>query len=129
MRRAKRYPTFVSLVTLDMSHIDSPGELENFSDLTKFQDALKQLIVDSIRETDLISSFGPGRISILLIETSKEGARAFSRRLKKSIKYFLCNNTRSPLNWRVPAKESFFPDFKNEEESIMAALNDLGNGQ
>ena len=125
IQRAKRYPSFVSLLSLDLSHINSDEELEHFEKLGKFYTAIRELIEKSIRETDLISDIYNGKIAILLIETPEDGAVVLSERLKKSIKYFLCNNTKSPLNWRVPSRESCFPTSNNEENSFMDAINEI----
>ncbi len=127
IKRAKRYPTFISLVLLDVSHINSSGEIENFSNLDQFYISLQDLVKKSIRETDLISSNGSGKIAILLIETPRKGAMVFSERLKKTIKYFLCDNTRSPVNWRVPTRESYFPDTTGENNSILGVLETIGD--
>ena len=125
IQRVKRYPSFVSLLSLDLSHIRSDDELENFEDLEKFYGALRKLVEESIRETDLISDTYGGKIAILLIETPKNGASILSERLKKSIKYFLCNNTKSPLNWRVSTRESCFPSSNDEEKSFIHAINEI----
>ncbi len=127
IKRAKRYPTFISLVLVDVSHVNSSGEIQNFSNLDQFHITLQDLVRKSIRETDLISSNGSGKIAILLIETPKEGALAFAERLKKAVKYFLCNNTKSPVNWRVPTRESYFPGSTGESGSILGVLDTLSN--
>ena len=125
IRRAKRYLSFVSLLSFDLSHINSKNELENYEDLDNFHNAIKELVGKSVRETDLVSNIRGGKISILLLETSKDGALALSDRLRKTVKYFLCNNTKSPMNWRVPSNESCFPGPNNDENSFMAALQDV----
>jgi GGDEF domain-containing protein len=125
VRRVKRYPSFVSLLSIDLSHISSIDELENFKDLENFYAAVKELIEKLVRETDLISDIYGGKIAILLLETPRRGARALSDRLKKSIKYFLCSNTKSPLNWRVPSKESCFPGSNGDENSFISAIKEI----
>ena len=125
IHRVKRYPSFVSLLSLDLSHINTDDEIENFESLEQFYAALKQLISHSVRETDLISDIHNGKISILLIETPKEGASILLDRLKKSLKYFLCNNTKSPANWRVPSSEASFPDQNNDESGFISAISDI----
>jgi hypothetical protein len=125
VQRVKRYPSFVSLLSLDLSHISSDDELENFENLERFYDAIRKLIEKLVRETDLISYIYDGRLAILLLETPKQGAEVLSDRLKKSIKYFLCNNTKSPLNWRVPSKENCFPGGKTDEDSFISAIKEI----
>jgi hypothetical protein len=124
IRRARRYPSFVSLIQLDISHINSEGEIENFENIQKFHDNLLDLVGRSVRDTDLISNRGTGRIAILLIETPREGALTLLERLKKTVRYFLCNNTKSPVNWRVPTKECYFPATKDNGDDFMAAIDE-----
>lgn len=127
IKRARRYPTFISLVYVDVSHVSSPQEIENFLEIEKFHASLRNLIRKTIRETDLLSSDGSGKIAILLLETAREGATAFSKRLKKTIKYFLANNTVSPVNWRVPIAESCFPDSRGKDEGLLNLLDSMTN--
>jgi hypothetical protein len=122
IRRAKRYATFVSLVAVDMAHVDSADELENFGNLGDFMTSLRKLIRVSIRETDLLSIADASKVLILLLDTPREGALALSERLKKSLRYFMCNNIKSPLNWRVPIKEYSFPNAPDAELDIIAFL-------
>jgi two-component system cell cycle response regulator len=127
IKRARRYPTFLSLIVIDVSHVSSPHEIENFSEIEKFHAGLRNLIKKTIRETDLLSSNGSGKIAILLLETAREGASAFSKRLKKTVKYFLANNTVSPVNWRVPIAESCFPDSRGKDEGLLNLLDSMNN--
>ncbi len=127
IKRVKRYPSFVSLLILDLSHLNNRGEIENYRDLGEFYLSLCGLVRKSIRETDIISSSIRGKIAILLIETPKEGANSLAKRLKKMVKYFLCNNIKSPIDWRVPIKEFSFPHSTTDEGSLMAVIQDLKN--
>jgi hypothetical protein len=124
IRRARRYPSFVSLIQLDISHINSEREIENFDNIEKFHENLLDLVGRSVRDTDLISNHGTGRITLLLIETPREGARTLLERLKKTIRYFLCNNTKSPVNWRVPSRECYFPGSKDNGDDFLATIED-----
>lgn len=125
IKRARRYPTFVSMILLDISHINSSSEIENFENLEQFYSNLLGLVGRSVRDTDIISPLSGGRIAILLVETPQEGTYALLERLKKTVKYFLCNNTKSPANWRVPSKESFFPAIRGNSRDLLTALDDL----
>lgn len=127
IKRARRYPAFLSLVYIDVSHVDSPDEIENFSDVEKFHAGLNNLIRKTIRETDLLSSNGSGKIAILLLETPRDGASAFSGRLKKAVRYFLASNTISPVNWRVPISERCFPASRGEDTGILDLLDSMSN--
>jgi GGDEF domain-containing protein len=125
IRRAKRYATFVSLVAIDMGHIDSIDEVENFGNLNDFMVSLRKLIRVSIRETDLLSIAGSGKILILLLDTPREGALSLSERLKVTLRYFMCNNIKSPLNWKVPIKEYSFPNAPEDEQDIVSYLDQV----
>ncbi len=126
LRRAKRYATFVSLVSVDLSHVDSQNEIQNFGGFDDFMNSLRKLIRGSIRETDLVSNFDRRKVFILLMDTPREGASVLSDRLRKILRYFMCNNIRSPLNWRVPIKEYYFPSSTGEDFSIQSFLDQIG---
>jgi GGDEF domain-containing protein len=125
IKRAKRYATFVSIITLDLSHIDAVKDIENYDNFDEFISSFRKLIKGSIRETDLLSISNRRRVFILLVDTPREGASALMERLGETLKYFLANNIRSPLNWRVPMKDYSFPAAMEDESSIQSFLNDL----
>jgi hypothetical protein len=125
IRRAKRYATFVSLVAVDMAHVESPDELENFGNFGDFMASMRKLVRISVRESDLVSVAGAGKLLILLLDTPREGALSLAERLKVTLRYFMCNNIKSPLNWRVPIKEYSFPNTPDDEPDIMAFLDQV----
>jgi two-component system cell cycle response regulator len=127
IRRARRYPTFLSLIYVDVSHVKSTDEIENFSEVEKFHAGLSNLIKKTVRETDLISSNGGGKIAVLLLDTPRDGASAFSKRLKRTVRYFLANNTVSPVNWRVPMGESCFPGSRGDDKGLLDLLDSMSN--
>jgi len=125
LRRARRYATFVSLIAIDLSHIDDEGEIENFSGFDEFMLSMQKLVRNSIRETDLLSASGNKGIYILLIETPGEGAQAVSQRLQSSLRYFICNNIRSPIKWRAPMKSYSFPQSIAGQPDLQSLLGEL----
>jgi GGDEF domain-containing protein len=125
LRRAKRYATFVSIVSMDLSNIDAVSDIEKYDNYDEFISSFRKLIKGSIRETDLLSISNRRRIFILLVDTPKDGASALIKRLKNTIKYFLADNIRSPLNWRIPMKEYCFPTSTGKDVSIQAFLDKL----
>lgn len=127
IKRARRYPTFISMILFDISHVDSSEEIENFENIDQFRSNLINLVGRSVRDTDIISQVGIGKIAVLLVETPKEGAYTMLDRLKKTIKYFLCNNTKSPTNWRVPSQEHFYPSARGNSTDLLAAIESLNN--
>lgn len=126
LRRAKRYATFVSLVMIDLSHVDSNDEIENFGNFDDFILSARKLVRSSIRESDLVTTSSRHLILVLLLDTPKEGASALSERLKKNLRYFMCNNIKSPLNWRVPTREYYFPGDADNKFSIQTFFDQIG---
>jgi GGDEF domain-containing protein len=125
IRRAKRYATFVSMVSLDLSHIDAVSDIENNKSFDDFITSFRKLIRDSIRDTDLLSVSERHRVFILLMDTPCEGASALADRLQKILRYFMTNYIKSPLNWRIPMKEYCFPS-SADDVSIQTFLDKLG---
>jgi GGDEF domain-containing protein len=127
LRRARRYAAFVSLISMDLSHIDPEGDLENFTGLDEFMKSLKHLVRSSIRDTDVIGSARGKKLFLLLIDTHLEGARALSERLQKTIRYFMCGNIKSPLNWRVPMEHYCFPGIPDQPSNLESILEIIEN--
>ena len=125
IKRSKRYATFVSMVSVDLSHIDNVDEIENFASFDEFMTSVRTLVKNSIRETDLVSDSNRHKVLLLLMDTSKEGALALAQRLKKTLRYFICGNIRSPINWRVPIKEYSFPSGTGDDFNIQSFLDKI----
>ena len=125
IKRARRYASYLSLISVDLSHIDTIGEMEKFTNFEDFMTSMRKFVKKTVRETDLISCTSKKHIWILLVETPTEGAAVVSGRLKKTIRYFLCDNVKSPINWRVPIKEYNFPANLTDNGGIMAAINEI----
>jgi GGDEF domain-containing protein len=126
LRRARRYATFVSLIAIDLSHLDNEDGIENFSGFGEFMLSMQKLVRSSIRDTDLLGASSNKEIYILLIETPGEGAQALSQRLQSSLRYFICNNIRSPIKWRVPMRNYSFPQSTAGQPDLQSLLGELG---
>jgi len=122
LRRARRYAAFVSLISMDFSHINGDEDIENSVGLDKFMKSLHQLIRSSIRDTDIINLTGGKKLLLLLIDTPMQGADALVDRLQKAVRYFMCNNVKSPYNWRVPIKRYCFPESPGEEINLQSII-------
>jgi len=108
LRRAQRYLDFISYLSVDTSHLDN-NELGDTRAGNDFYRKLRRHIRTSIRQTDIISGFNNGKICILLVDTSGEGASIVSDRLQENIRYFLHEIINSPKNWKVEIKSACFP--------------------
>jgi len=122
--RARRYATFVSLVSIDLSHISRDDEIENFGTFSDFMVSLRRFVRESTRDTDLLTA-ADGRIYLLLVDTPLEGAHALSGRLQAALRYFICDNIKSPLKWRAPMKEYSFPVSSNGTRDLHSFLDEL----
>lgn len=94
LKRAERYCSFLSLLTLNVDFTDDlqfPIQTETgvFLKIDDLQDELHRIICKTLRETDYASGFESGRIGILLVETSRDGAEVLLKRLKSVLDYLL----------------------------------------
>jgi GGDEF domain-containing protein len=127
LRRAKRYATFVSMVSMDLSRVEGAGDIDNYKSYDDFIMSLRKLLRGSIRESDILSISEKHRVLILLMDTPREGALALVDRLAKTLRYFMANNIKSPLNWRVPMKEYSFPTSSTDDYGIQTFLDKIGD--
>jgi GGDEF domain-containing protein len=125
IRRAKRYATFVSMIALDLTHIDAFSDIEKFKSYEDFIASFRKLIRGSIRETDILGIYNRNRAFILLLDTPREGAEVLEERLKTSLRYFMAGYIKSPLNWHVPMKEYSFPNASNEDLGFQAFIDNI----
>lgn len=127
LKRAQRYLNFVSYINIDTKNLGLAEEVSEQNHNLEIFTKLRKHIRDSIRQTDLISGFNNGRISLLLIETNKDGVAIVRNRLQESIKYFLHEVVESPMNWKVNIRTGSFPDDehtpKSFYEKMQSALN------
>ncbi|MBD3170073.1 MAG: hypothetical protein GF307_11365 [candidate division Zixibacteria bacterium] len=94
LKRAERYCSFLSLVTIQIEFGDNlqfpiateTGAILIIDDL---QDELHRIICKTLRETDYVSGFESGKIGILLVETSRGGAEVLLKRIKSVLDSFL----------------------------------------
>jgi len=127
LRRARRYAAFVSLISMDFSGIDPVTDIEHFAGFDQFMKSLRQLVRSSVRDTDIIGSTGAEKMLLLLVDTPREGAEALADRLEKTMRYFMCDNIKSPLNWRIPMRQYSFPGMPGEEFNLQTVLEIIEN--
>lgn len=110
LKRAQRYLSFVSYLSIDTKHLGINDEIASGNSSLQIYQKIRQHIRNSIRQTDIISGFYNGKVSVLLVETNKPGAEIVKNRLQQSIKYYLHEIVESPMNWKVNIKTGSFPD-------------------
>ena len=123
LKRAQRYLNFVSYINIDTSRMNVTDNLPVNGQNLELFDKLRQHIRKTIRQTDIISGFVNGKISLLLIETNKNGAEIVKQRLQDSIKYFLHEIVEAPHNWRISLYAGSFPDDEHTPNSFFDKLS------
>jgi PleD family two-component response regulator len=123
LKRAQRYLNFVSYAIIDAQKLEVNGNGPGHNNNTELFDKLRIHIRNSIRQTDIVSGFNKGKLSVLLVETNKDGAGTVKNRLQESIKYFLHEAVESPLNWKVNIDTGSFPDNGNTPNSFYDFIN------
>jgi len=118
LKRAQRYLCFISYLNIDAQRLGTSEEDKVQTPNMELLDKLRLHIRKSIRQTDVLSGFNNGRISVLLVETNKDGAVLVKNRLNDSIKYFLREVVESPLNWKVVIHAGSFPDDEHTPNSF-----------
>ncbi len=123
LKRAQRYLSFVSYLNIDTKHLGVNEDSSNGGISLEVYDKIRQHIRNSIRQTDIVSGFQDGRVSVLLVETNKPGAEIVRNRLQQSIKYYLHEIVESPMNWKVNIKTGSFPDDEHTPNSFYQKIN------
>lgn len=105
LKRASRYRTFISLIIIDLSSLNSFDE-----DTTPTLEELTTAVRSNIRETDEAATLDGNRIGLLVPETSRQGAEIAARRIHEVVKTRL--NGIVSLNGTHPVRLEIasFPD-------------------
>ena len=123
LKRAQRYLSFVSYLNIDTKSLGIDSDLQNGGNRLEIFNKIRQHIRGAIRQTDIISGFNGGKISVVLVETSKPGAEIVKNRLQESIKYFLHEIVESPMNWKVSINAGSFPDDEHTPNSFYKKIS------
>ena len=123
LKRAQRYLNFVSYINIDTNRMNVTDNLPVNGQNLELFNKLRLHIRKTIRQTDIISGFVNGKISLLLIETNKTGAEIVKKRLQDSIKYFLHEIVEAPQNWKINLNAGSFPDDEHTPNSFYDKLN------
>lgn len=123
LKRSQRYLSFVSYLNIDTKRLGINDDISESNLQLDIYDNIRQHIRNSIRQTDIVSGFIDGKISVLLIETNKPGAEIVRNRLQQSIKYYLHEIVESPMNWKVNINSGSFPDDEHTPNSFFDNIN------
>ena len=129
LKRAERYCEFLSLLVVDLSTL-AQSKPRFFAKLSPRQKSaqladLRDFISGAVRETDLVSGFEENRLGLLLAETPQDGAKALSKRLEESIKYFLREKLQLGGQVQIPLLVVSYPDRVKGREEIYEAIQEF----
>lgn len=85
IKRAKRFGRFVACVMMDMDKFKSVNDEHDHLFGSFVLKEVGAIIKQCLREVDFAARYGGDEYLIVLTETSKEGARIFSERVRKAI--------------------------------------------
>ena len=100
LHRAERYRVFVSLSVIDLNFVHSIVG-EQFDDA---RDRIVKAVRHSIRACDSLSLLGDSCLSVLLPETSRQGAEIAMRRLSDLVRSELSDLTERDVKDFVPVE-------------------------
>lgn len=85
IKRAKRFGRYVSCVMMDMDKFKSVNDLHDHMFGSFVLKEVGQIIKQCLREVDFAARYGGDEYLIVLTETSLEGAKIFTERVRKAI--------------------------------------------
>lgn len=127
LRRAERYCEFLSLILFDVSSALADQGAER---RTRTLKSLRDLIGNTIRATDILTSLGKDRLALILTETPKEGAFRLAERLGEKITgTSLPEGLKPPIGDAVNIGIASFPEDGNSQEDLLqVASSPLNSG-
>lgn len=123
IKRSRRYGTEVSLIFLDLDGFKSVNDNHGHLAGSRALFEVGQVIQETVREIDVVSRYGGDEFTIILPQTSAQGAMTIAERIRVAIeeKPFLAE---LGLNVRLTASfgVSTYPDHgQNKEELLQRA--------
>jgi diguanylate cyclase (GGDEF)-like protein/PAS domain S-box-containing protein len=83
--RSKRYSTPLSLMMLDLDHFKSVNDTHGHLVGDQVLTAVSQLIIETVRVTDIAGRYGGEEMCIALTETGATGAECIAERLRQRV--------------------------------------------
>ncbi|NQT96000.1 MAG: sensor domain-containing diguanylate cyclase [Candidatus Omnitrophica bacterium] len=119
LERAKYFNARLSFLMIDIDHFkmcnDKYGHLVGDIVLKKIANILKQ----NLREIDIIGRYGGEEFSVMLPETTKEGAIMVAERLRKAVEATEVKAYDETINTTISAGISTFPDDTDELNQLV----------
>lgn len=124
--RAERYCLFLSLIMLDLTDfaratVNRQGQLK--IDLDTVCSQIEAGLRNSLRLSDVISTFEKNRLGILLVETSKANVDSVRKRIETFVRDYLKGGLSLPFEPPLEVHTASYP----EESDRFAVLTSLLN--
>ncbi len=85
MARARRYGHTLSVMMIDVDHFKEINDRHGHSTGDEILRTVADILVDALRETDLLARLGGDEFALLLPETPAAGARVLADRLRQAV--------------------------------------------
>ncbi len=115
LKRAERYPSFVSIITFEIIPVgyDWDDELKK---------KVAEVVELAVRETDVVGIPEAFRLAVLLVETPRRGAeRAADRIAGQLLEFCIREKGKSKLEIKIHS----FPEDPQGKENFLAAIEKL----
>jgi GGDEF domain-containing protein len=124
--RAERYCLFLSLIMVDISDfaratVSRQGQLK--IDLDTVCGQLEAGLRNSLRLSDVISTFEKNRLGILLVETSKTNVDCVRKRIEAFVRDYLKGGLSLPFEPPLEVRTASYPEESDRFTALTSLLN------
>lgn len=124
--RAERYCLFLSLILVDLSDfaratVNRQGQLK--IDLDTVCGQLEAGLHNSLRLSDVISTFEKNRLGILLVETSKANVDGVRKRIETFVRDYLKGGLSLPFEPQIEVRTASYPEESDRFTALTSLLN------
>lgn len=120
--RSKRYDHPVSLVMIDLDNFKALNDRYGHTAGDHLLKYFSQLILETIRPSDIAARYGGEDFLIILPETSQEEAHAVAERLQKKISLypFRIDSRKEDILFTISIGVSSFPEYGQSADELIA---------
>jgi GGDEF domain-containing protein len=124
--RAERYCLFLSLIMVDLSEfaramVNRQGQLK--VDLDTVCSQIEAGLRNSLRLSDVISTFEKNRLGILLVETSKANVDNVRKRIEVFVRDYLKGGLGLPFEPPLEVRTASYPEESDRFSALTSLLN------
>jgi diguanylate cyclase (GGDEF)-like protein len=120
LKRAQRYSLPLSLLMLDIDHFKAINDRYGHAAGDMILAEVARLVVQALRETDIVARYGGEELSVILTQTSLLDAERTAERLRRTIaEHAFSTPDGVPLAVSVSVGVAAFPDHAAERDSLL----------